>query len=48
MDSANNNPKLIQTYIDFFVKNFKVKDGLIDTEHFIEFFVKETKQDHIS
>lgn len=27
---ANNNGKLMQMYEDFFMKNFKIKDGLID------------------
>lgn len=35
-------------YEDFFLKNFKIKDGLIDGEQFVQFFVKENKQDDLS
>lgn len=38
----------MQMYEDFFIKNFKIKDGLIDGEHFVEFFVRESKQDDLS
>ncbi len=38
----------MQMYEEFFTKNFKIKDGLIDGEHFVEFFIKETKQDDLT
>ncbi len=30
------------------MKNFKVKDNNIDVEHFVEFFIKETKQEDMT
>lgn len=47
-NSANNNAKLMQMYEDFFLKNFKIKDNLIEGEHFVEFFVRESKQDDLA
>lgn len=38
----------MQMYEDFFIKNFKIKDGLIEGEHFVEFFVRENKQGDLS
>lgn len=48
LNLANNNAKLMQMYEDFFLKNFKIKDNLIEGEHFVEFFVKESKQDDLA
>ena len=38
----------MQMYEDFFIKNFKIKDGLIDCEQFVQFFVRENKQSDLS